>query len=265
MMIVVIIMSSYSEMIVEVLGHVNTLRRTPGNFAHRLEQIAPEYKPNNARHRQGDVPVMTREGVEAVHEAIDLLRSTDPMDALELSVGLSNAAQLHANDTGKAGIVGHIGSRENSLQDRLDEQGRWNDCIAEALDYGSIEGFEIISSLFIDDGLSTRPHRNALINPRFKKVGIGLAPHSEYKTVTCIVFAGDFVDKEGIRNVQPPEGGVRPIPEVEGWVDGAVKLTCEIRSETDGGKTVKKVKKYWEMHDGSTQITEDLVEESKGS
>lgn len=252
-------MSSYSSLIHEVYSTINILRSNPREFAGLLEKVLHEYKANNARHRRGDVPVMTREGQIAVLEAIEVLKDTSPLEPLELSKGLCSAAQSHVNDTGNSGIVGHIGSKENTLQDRLEEFGRWSDCIAEALDYGSIEGFEIVSSLFVDDGLTTRPHRNALINPRFKKLGIGIGPHSEYKTVTCLVFAGEFTDKE-VTGVLVPEGRIQSVPEVEGWVEGAIKLTCEIRTENEGGKTIKRVKKYWEMSDGSTQITEDTID-----
>ena len=253
-------MSSYSQLVDEVLGIVNTLRTSPADFANQLERVLADYKPNNARHRKGDVPVMTREGRAAVEEALSVLRSIETMDPLEVSLGLSNAAQAHVDDTGSQGIVGHIGSKENTLQNRLEEFGSWSECIAEALDYGSIEAFEIVSSLFIDDGLTTRPHRNALINPRFKKIGVGVGPHSEFKTVTCIVFAGDFSEKPEVEPIPPPGGEIASIPEVEGWLEGAIKLTCEIRSETDGARTVKKVKKYWEMSDGSTQVTEDIID-----
>ena len=37
-------------------------------------------------------------------------------------------------------------------------------------------------------------------------------------------------------------------------------MTCEIKSETENGVTVKKIKKYWEMGDGSTQITEETLD-----
>ena len=254
-------MKAFSELIQEVYQEINNLRTDPQGFAVRFKEELSNFKSNNAKHRHGAVPIMTREGLSAASEALSTLESSSPLEALHLSKGLSSAAQSHCNDTGALGIVGHIGSRENTLQDRLEKCGKWSDCIAEALDYGSVSGFEVIVSFLIDDGLKTRPHRNALLNPRFRKIGIGMGPHSEYKTVTSVVFAGDFNEKDEIEIPEAPSSGVSAIPEVENWLEGAIKMTCEIRSETENGVTVKKIKKYWEMGDGSTQITEETIDE----
>ena len=115
-------------------------------------------------------------------------------------------------------------------------------------------------SFLIDDGLKTRPHRNALLNSRFKRIGVGIGPHSEYKTVASVVFAGEFTDKDEMEPVDTPGLGIKPVTEVENWLEGAIKMTCEIRSETENGVTTKKIKKYWEMGDGSTQITEEVLD-----
>mmetsp|Transcript_22024 Transcript_22024/g.21718 ORF Transcript_22024/g.21718 Transcript_22024/m.21718 type:complete len:259 (-) Transcript_22024:41-817(-) len=256
-------MPTYAELIQEIFHEVNQARTNPRGFADSLESTLNQYKSNNAKHRPGAVPIVTREGINAAHEAIQALRSAEPIQALTWSEGLGRAAQAHCNDTGSLGIVGHIGSKENTLQDRLEYFGRWSECIAEALDYGSVDAFETVCTFLIDDGLSTRPHRNALLNQRFNKVGIGAAPHTEYKTVISLVLAGGFKDKDDLEHVDVPEGDLKPVAEVEEWLDGAVKLTCEIRTETEAGKTVKKVKKYWEMSDGSTQITEATLEQKE--
>jgi uncharacterized protein YkwD len=254
-------MKAFSELIQEIYLEINSLRTDPVSFAGRFKAELSNFKINNAKHRHGAVPIMTREGLSAAQEALSVLESSAALEPLLVSKGLASAAQGHCNDTGSLGIVGHIGSRENTLQDRLEKCGKWSDCIAEALDYGSVTGFEVVVSFLIDDGLKTRPHRNALLNPRFRRVGVGMGPHSEYKTVTSVVFAGDFTEKEEFEVPETPGNGVSAVPEVENWLEGAIKMTCEIRSETENGVTVKKIKKYWEMGDGSTQITEETIDE----
>jgi len=255
-------MPSFRRIIQQVLQELNQIRTNPKEFAERMEESFSNFKENKALHRPGAVPVMTREGIDAAKEALEQVKNTEPMEPLEWSIGLGKAAQSHVNDTGPLGIVGHIGSRENSFQDRLEVFGKWNDCIAEALDYGSVNGFEVVLALLVDDGLPTRPHRQAILNPRFRKVGVGVGPHSEYRSVSCVVFAGEFSDKEDVQEVDVPSGGVRRIKDVENWLDGAVKLTCETRTEFERGTNVKKVKKYWEMSDGSTQVTEETANEA---
>lgn len=73
------------------------------------------------------------------------------------------------------------------------------------------------------------------------------------------MYSGDYKENEDIRGVDVPDLDVNPIQEVWEWLDGAVKVTCEIKTESNGGRNIRRVKKYWEMADGSTQITEDTV------
>jgi hypothetical protein len=253
-------MTTFRDLIDDIYKELSILRENPKEFAKKLEDQFEEYKFNNARHRPGTVPVLTREGLKAVKEAYDELVLLDPLPLLELSQGLSAAALSHCNDTGPLGIVGHIGSKETTLQQRIEKNGKWTESIAEALDYGSVTGFEVILSLIVDDGLSTRPHRKALLNPNFTKVGIGAGPHSEYKTISCLLFAVSYDDNEYIEDELINDDIIPTNPEVLDWLEGAVKLTCEIRTETENGLSVKKAKKYWEMHDGTMKITEEVLE-----
>ena len=252
-------MASYQDYMDSLLLEITFLRTKPQEFATRLEELQSFYRDNNARMRKGAVPVMTREGVSALLEAIQILKNTKPMCALTVSEGMRRAAQSHCNDTGSLGIVGHIGSRESTLQDRLDLFGRWGESIGETIDYGSITAFESLCNLIIDDGLPSRPHRNIVLNPRFKKIGIGACKHSQYQTVTCCVFAGDFTERDDFPDIQSIDEKIDLDPDLKEWVEDAVKLTCEIRTDSDGGKVTRRVKKYWEMNDGTTHTTEEIT------
>ena len=258
-------MSTFQKLIQDIFYEINQLREDPKSFAKELEGQFELYKQNNARHRPGTVPVLTREGLKAVKEAYDELERHESLPPLQWSDGLASAALSHCNDTGPLGIVGHIGSKETTLQQRIEKNGKWSESIAEALDYGSVSGFEVVMSLIIDDGLVTRPHRKALLNPSFTKIGVGAAPHSEFKTVACVLFAVSYEDNETIDPEVVNDGVVPSNPEVSNWLDGAVKLTCEVRVETDNGVSVRKAKKYWEMQDGSIQITEEVLDTKRDS
>lgn len=252
-------MVSYQEYMDSLFTEINNLRTKPLDFANRLEELKIFYRETNVRMRKGAVPVMTREGISALLETIQVLKSTRPMCALTKSEGMRRAAQMHCNDTGSLGIIGHIGSRESTLQDRLDLFGRWGESIGETIDYGSITAFESVSNLIIDDGLPSRPHRNIVLNPRFKKIGIGACKHTQYQTVTCCVFAGDFTDRDEMPDLPITDDKIEMDTDLKDWVEDAVKLTCEIRTDNDGNKVTRRVKKYWEMNDGSTQTTEEIT------
>ena len=252
-------MASYLSFIEEVFNEINLARTKPAEYADRLEDLRPNYRENNARMRKGGVPVLTREGLAGLNDAIQYLRSMKPAPPVLKSEGMRRAAQLHCNDTGPVGIVGHIGSRESSLQDRLELFGRWSEFIGETIDYGSISAFESVSNLIIDDGLPSRPHRNLVLNARFRKCGVGACKHSQYLIVVCCVFAGDFTDRDELPPVQFVDEKLEIDSDLKEWVEDALKLTCEIRTDSDGPKVTRRIKKIWEMNDGSTQTTEEIT------
>lgn len=252
-------MSSFKAFIEDIYDEICRLRRDPKEYSERLKNEFEHYKGNNVRHRPGTVPLQTREGRYAVEEAFDELCEKEELPPLELSIGLCNAAIEHCIDTGRLGIVGHIGSRETSLQKRIEDYGKWSGNVIEALDYGSVSGAEVVLSLLIDDGLATRPHRKALLNPMFSKFGIGAAPHSEFKTIACLLFAASYTDNQDLQLLEPSDDPVPKNPEIHNWLEGAVKLTCEIREETQNGEKVRRIRKHWEMTDKSI-VTQDEIE-----
>ncbi|OMJ73854.1 hypothetical protein SteCoe_27370 [Stentor coeruleus] len=252
-------MSSFKAFIEDIYNEIFSLRSDPKSYSEKLKNEFEHYKGNNIRHRPGTVPLQTREGRYAVEEAFQELCEKEELPPLELSIGLCNAAIEHCIDTGKLGIVGHIGSKETSLQKRIEEYGKWSGNVIEALDYGSVSGAEVVLSLLIDDGLATRPHRKALLNPMFTKFGIGASPHSEFKTIACLLFAASYTDNDDLILLEPSEDPVPKNPEIHNWLEGAVKLTCEIREETQNGEKVRRIRKHWEMADRSI-VTQDEIE-----
>lgn len=256
-------MYSFQELVQSTFDEINSLREDPQSYAEKLLTEFEHYKDNNVRHRPGTVPLYTREGIKAIEEAYNELLKTSSMASLMWSSGLSNAATFHCNDTGPLGIVGHIGSQETSLQKRIEKYGKWTGNIIEALDYGSVTAFEVVLSLLIDDGLATRPHRKALLNPNFSQVGVGAGPHTEFKTIICIIFSVSFTENEECQPIENSAENVPSNPEIEEWKEGAVKVTCEVREETENGAKVKKIKKHWQMADGSIVTIDEAFEEKK--
>lgn len=62
--------------------------------------------------------------------------------------------------------------------------------IAENCDYGSCTGLDIIMSLAIDDGVSSRGHRTNIFNPSAKLVGVASGMHTEYDHCCVLDYAG---------------------------------------------------------------------------
>lgn len=251
-------MPEYAQLIIQIYREVNELRSSPADYVYKLELMLTRYRFGNTYHRVREVPVVTKEGVAALNDAIEALVMTEPMGELDLSEGLESAAQAHANDTGSASIIGHIGSDDTDFLQRLQRTGIWGGSAVELLDYGSVTAEEIVCAFLIDDGQPTRPHRKALLDPKYTKIGVGLAPHEEYSTVCVMALASEFTDHTNFEEVRVPEGSPAEYWELEEWKAGAVRMTCEVTTDPSEGNKARKVTKTWEMADGTKQVTQEV-------
>ena len=69
-------------------------------------------------------------------------------------------------------------------------KGVWGEIIA----YGHDEALKIISQLIVDDGVADRGHRTNIFKEGFKVLGSFTGPHSRYRHMTCIDYAGGMID-----------------------------------------------------------------------
>ena len=69
----------------------------------------------------GRSTIMTKEGVKAVHEAIDFLKQQERIqDRLTWSNRMLECSMLHAKEIGEKGIISHSSGRNNlRTKDRL--------------------------------------------------------------------------------------------------------------------------------------------------
>ena len=76
----------------EIVKEVNLARTDPGLYASWLRGTRQYYRGMQLR-RPGEVPILTKEGLTAVDEAIRFLEKQKPVGSLALSRGLSLAAR----------------------------------------------------------------------------------------------------------------------------------------------------------------------------
>jgi uncharacterized protein YkwD len=146
----------------QVLGELNNARTNPKAFASRMAECRAFYSRDKLFSAPGKIPIRTNEGVAALDEAIAHLNRIEPRAALTYSRALGNAARDHALD-GNAN--GHTGSDGSKMSDRISRYGTWQSSIGENIDYGSNNAFEIVMHLLVDDGVSSRGHRENILNP----------------------------------------------------------------------------------------------------
>jgi len=77
---------------------------------------------------------------------------------------------------------------------RMSRYGTWGSYAAENISYGNNEGIDIVMQLFIDDGVSSRGHRNNLFSTRATVTGNHSGSHDRYGFMTCITYAGSYVN-----------------------------------------------------------------------
>jgi len=169
----------------------NRARQDPAAYAAHLEDLRRLFR-GNLIHFQGEPSVITREGVAAVDEAIDYLRSVSPVPALIASKGMSRAADDHVRDQGPAGVTGHDGSDGSKPWDRLSRYGAWDVVVGENLSYGPDQARRVVMGLIIDDGVSDRGHRHNIFNQEFRYVGVACGPHRIFRTMCAIDYTAHF-------------------------------------------------------------------------
>ncbi len=135
-----------------------------------------------------------KEGTHALDEAVRFLRSTQPLEPLTLSPGMSRAASEHCADQAN-GRMGHGGSDFSNPGDRMNRYGRWGAIWGENISYGKSSARDIVLALIIDEGLRGRKHRKNIFNPAFNVAGAAYGGHARYRSVCSIEFAGSFAER----------------------------------------------------------------------
>ncbi len=174
-----------------IVLETNRLRSNPRAFRADLRAYRARYDGVLLR-LPGQVAIQTFEGPAAVDEAIAAARDAEPAPALKLSAGLSRAARAHAEAIGAAGTIEHRGADGSGPYDRMARHGRVGGMSGENIGTGHDDASLMVIDLFVDDGVPSRGHRDNLLEPRYRVVGVGCAPHSRYRTVCVFDFAEAF-------------------------------------------------------------------------
>ena len=139
----------------------------------------------------------TQEGISAWEEAVTYLMSfTTTLSALTWSEGLSQACYDHAADTGPNDLTGHDGSDSSTFQTRI---ARYSSAstIGENIAYANFEnGYDVILQLIIDDGVSSRGHRDNILNADYTHIGVSCGCHASYTEMCCITYGKDVTEND---------------------------------------------------------------------
>lgn len=187
-----------NQLLKDIQAELNLVRSNPKEYASsvlfpRLER----FNGKNYVNEEGKI-ITTTEGVKAFRECIEELESTRSMQSLSMEKGLCLAAQFLADDHAKNDSTGHVASDGSNPQVRMERYGFLNGG-GENWICGSKTARDVVIFLLVDDGIPSRGHRKNILNPHFRKIGIGFSnQHKTYETACVMDFAVDYLSDRSI-------------------------------------------------------------------
>ena len=169
----------------QVLDRINHLRANPAAYADRLRQLRLHFRGNTLYLPGRPRGLITREGVDAVEEAIAFLELQPPLPPLSRGELLGLAARDHVVVQGALGTRGHFSPDGASPGDRVQRRGGGR-LVGEDISYGYADADEVVQQLVIDDGVPDRGHRELLFNRELRYAGVGCGSHSAYGHM-CVI------------------------------------------------------------------------------
>lgn len=171
-----------------VIREMNLARQNPALYATYLQELRSHFN-GTFLVLPGRTRIYTKEGLGAVDEAIQFLKSATPQRPLVLSSGMCKGAADHCAEQA-GGAIGH-----GNPAARLNRYGTWGSSWGENIAYGKTTAREVVMALIIDDGLPARKHRKNIFNPNFNFAGAAFGPHARYRSVCSIDFAGNYAER----------------------------------------------------------------------
>ena len=176
----------------QVVLEMSKVRLQPREYAHWL-RTQTKYFAGRLWNLPERVPIKTQEGAAALEELIAVLEHSPSLGPLRWSEGLSLAARQWVLEQGPTGRIGHTGPGGSTLQSRALQQGLHQSLLGEVINYGRETPRWTVVQLLIDDGVPSRGHRNAILNPDFHVAGAAIGPHAAYEEMTVVDLADAFV------------------------------------------------------------------------
>jgi uncharacterized protein YkwD len=194
--------ATYAALEQDLIAEINLARTRPAEYAAYLEALRPMFAGKEYR-RQGKPALLTEEGAAPLEEAVKFLRAAKPLPPLSVATGMCSGARSLVTEQSMSGATGHRGADGSFCEQRAERFGAWREPIGENLTYGGDPARERVLTLLIDDGVANRGHRQRILNPAFKVVGVACGEH-KLGSICVITFAGGFTDKPAARAESAP-------------------------------------------------------------
>jgi uncharacterized protein YkwD len=167
-----------------VVGEINQMRSNPKQYAKYLREMLKNFNGDVYKDPNSRVSVTTSEGKTAVMDAVNALERLPALTKFQVSKELADVAQIQAADTAKNNFCGHNGSDGSNVAERFGRYVVVSKSMGENIYCGQGAGFTanagesaraIVIRWLVDDGISTRGHREKLLSRDLKMIGISQA------------------------------------------------------------------------------------------
>ncbi|MEC4803282.1 MAG: CAP domain-containing protein [Jaaginema sp. PMC 1079.18] len=176
------------------LQAVNQLRLEPQSYIPILQTWRDRFVDTVRVAQLDNTITLTKEGIDAVNEAIAVLQTTPPVEPLSLSWGMTQAARDLVREQSQTGEFGAVGSDRRSPQERLEQYGCWQGRWVQSLCYGQSSPEAVLKELLIGDGRPQRRDRDYLLNPQFSQGGIATGFHPLYQSMSVLLLANHYYE-----------------------------------------------------------------------
>lgn len=173
---------------VQVIDAINIARASPLNYADALKDLQPRFQGNLYRDRDYRDGLITNEGFAAVSDAITELSSRAPVQPVQMSDILNQAARKHVEEQGPLGTTGHQSPDGKGPGQRLVELGG-DRYVAEMIAYSAPSADAVARMLAVDDGVRDRGHRHILFSPEYHYAGAACGPHKLFGEMCVVEFS----------------------------------------------------------------------------
>jgi len=174
----------------EILDEINLVRKSPIKYAEYLSEILKYFKNNNILlYPYTKIGIQTKEGADAVNEAISFLNIQEEFDTVEINKYLNYIAKQYIIEI-KDKDVNEID--KNDLENVINEYGDFSGYFGRSIDFGGENAKQVISNLIICDGDENRSQRESLFEKSIKYIGIATSEHKIYENCTVILYSTKF-------------------------------------------------------------------------
>jgi len=184
---------SYDALEQEMVAEINLARTRPSEYAAFLEGLRPRFSGKEYR-QPGKPALLTEEGTAPLEEAIKVLRAARPIAPLTMAKGMCSGARALVTEQSASGAMGHKGADGSYCEQRSERFGAWKAPIGENLSYSDDSARERVLTMLIDDGVANRGHRQRILDPAYKVVGVACGGH-KLGAMCVVTLAGGFTDR----------------------------------------------------------------------